>query len=245
MPARITIKQRIPNTITVPVQRQRVPDIPKVTVLRQEVPFHHIIISRPQILAPDIWVITLRIERILIVILRASEGRIAESIIPVRLPQISILVCDASYIPRRIVEVEVALSREPVFRQPGYAVGVDRIHRAVFVQLHQHLCILGIDIQDILDQLIVFFLAGGLDHGDQIRLRPADLLRCREQDAALVLAVMLFGVGCVAVACIIRAFALAVFLVVSVIFGVAISVSGIPCPSPRAGSGTRRRCSLT
>ena len=86
MPTRIIIKQRIPNTITVPVQRQRIPDISKVTVLRQEVPLHHIIISRPQILAPDIRVVALRIERILIVILRASESRVAESIIPVRLP---------------------------------------------------------------------------------------------------------------------------------------------------------------
>ena len=209
MPARIIIKQRIPNTITVPVQRQRVPDIPKVTVLRQEVPLHHIIISRPQVLAPDIWVITLRIERILIVILRASEGRIAESVVAIGLPQIAVLVRDPCHVSCRIVEVEVALSGEPVFRQPGYAVGVDRIHRAVFVQLHQHLCIPGIDIQDILDQLIVFFLAGGLDHGDQIRLCPADLLRCREQDAALVLAVMFLGIGRIAVACIVGAFALA------------------------------------
>ena len=204
MSARIIIKQRIPNTVTIPVQRQRIPDISEVTVLRQEVPFHHIIISRPQILAPDIRVITLRIKGILIIILRASEGCVAESVIAVRLPQISILVCDASYIPRRIVEVEVALSHEPIFRQPGYAVGVNSIHRAIFIEFHQHLRILGIDIQDVLDQLIVFFLAGGLDHGDQIRLRPADLLRYREQDAALVLAVMLFGVGRVAVSCVVH-----------------------------------------
>ena len=151
---------------------------------------------------------------------------ITESVIAVRLPQIAVLVCDASYIPRRIVEVEVALSREPVFRQPGYTVGVDRIHRAVFIELHQYLRIPGIDIQDILDQLIVFFLAGGLDHGDQIRLCPADLLRYREQDAALVLAVMFLGIGCVAVACIVGAFALAVFLVISISV-----VAGITLPS--------------
>ncbi len=102
------------------------------------------------------------------------------------------------------------LSREPVFRQPGYTVGVDRIHRAVFIELHQYLRIPGIDIQDILDQLIVFFFAGGLDHSDQVRLCPADLLRCREQDAALVLAVMFLGIGRIAVACIVGAFALAV-----------------------------------
>ena len=82
--------------------------------------------------------------------------------------------------------------------------------------------ILDIHIQDILDQLIVFFFAGSLDHGDQICLRPADLLRCREQDAALVLAVMFLGVGCIAVACIVGAFALAIFLVVAIIFGVTI-----------------------
>ena len=210
MPARIIIKQRIPHTITIPVQRQRVPDIPEVTVLRQEVPFHHIIISRPQILAPDIRVIALRIESMLIVILRASEGRIAESVVAIGLPQISILVRDPRHVSCRIVEVEVALSREPVFRQPGYTVGVDRIHRAVFVEFHQHLCIPGIHIQDILDQLIVFFFAGGLDHSDQVRLCPADLLRCREQDAALVLAVMFLGIGRIAVACIVGAFALAV-----------------------------------
>ena len=125
----------------------------------------------------------------------------------------------------------IALSGKPVFRQPGYTVGVNSIHGAVFVQLHQYLRILGIDIQDILDQLIVFFLAGSLDHGGQIRLRPADFLRYREQDAALVLAVMFFGVGGVAVACVVGAFALAVFLVivtsVSVISGVAISVAGV------------------
>ena len=227
MPARITIKQRIPNTITVPVQRQRVPDIPKVTVLRQEVPLHHIIISRPQILAPDIRVIALRIERILIVILRASEGRIAESVVAIGLPQIAVLVRDPCHVSCRIVEVEVALSGEPVFRQPGYAVGVDRIHRAVFVQLHQYLRVLSVDIQDVLDQLIVFIFAGSLDHGDQIRLCPADLLRYREQDAALVLAVMLFGVSRVTVACVVGAFALAVFLVISisVVTGISVSVA--------------------
>ena len=105
MPTRIIIKQRIPNTVTIPVQRQRVPDIPKVTVLRQEVPLHHIIISRPQVLAPDIWVITLRIERILIVILRASEGRIAESVVAIGLPQIAVLVRDPCHVSCRIVEV--------------------------------------------------------------------------------------------------------------------------------------------
>ena len=77
MSTRITIKQRIP-------------DIPEVAVLRQEVPLHRIIISRSQVLAPDIRIIALRIERILIIILRASESRIAKSVVAVRLPQISL-----------------------------------------------------------------------------------------------------------------------------------------------------------
>ena len=228
MPARITIKQRIPDTVTVPVQRQRIPDIPEVTVLRQEVPFHHIIISRPQILAPDIRIIALRIERILIVILRASEIRIAESIIPVRLPQISILVRDPRHVSCRIVEVEVALSREPVFRQPGYTVGVDSIHRAVFIELHQYRRILGVDIQDVLNQLIILILTCRFDHGDQIRLRPADLLRYREQDAALVLAVMFLGVGSIAVARVVGASALAVFFLVVIAVIVTIMIIILP-----------------
>ncbi|MDE6950226.1 MAG: hypothetical protein K2P64_04830, partial [Lachnospiraceae bacterium] len=43
-----------------------------------------------------------------------------------------------------------------------------------------------------------------------------DLLRLREQDAALVLAVMFFRIRRVAAACVVRAFALAVFFVAAV-----------------------------
>lgn len=173
----------------------------------------------------DIRVVALRIKGILIVILWASEGRVAECIITVRLPQVAILVRDPRYVPCRVVEVEVAFPGEAVFRQPGDAVGVCRIHRAVFVELHQYLRILGVDIRDVLDQLIILFLPGGLDHSDQVGLGPADLLRYREQDAALVLAVMLLGVGRVTVARIVGAFALAVFLVVAVPIIPGVSVS--------------------
>ena len=100
------------------------------------------------------------------------------------------------------------------------------IHRAIFIELHQHLRILSIHIQDILDQLIVFFFAGGLDHGDQIRLCLAGLLHYKEQDAALVLAVMFLGIGCIAAACVVGAFALAVFLVISI----SVAVAGIALP---------------
>lgn len=62
MPARVVIKQRIPDTVAVPVQCQRVPDIPKVTVLRKEVPLHRIIIPRPQVLAVDVRVVALHAE---------------------------------------------------------------------------------------------------------------------------------------------------------------------------------------
>ena len=70
----------------------------------------------------------------------------------------------------------------------------------------------------------LFLLAGGLDHGGQVRFCLADLLRYREQDAALVLAVMLLRVGSVAVARIIGAFALAVFAVVTLIAGISSAV---------------------
>ena len=142
----------------------------------------------------DVWIIALAVEGILIVILRASEGSVAESIIAVRLPQIAVLVRDPCHVPSRVVEVEVALPGEPVFCQTGYAVGVYRIHRAIFIELHQYLCVLGVDIRDVLDQLIILFLPGGLDHGDQVGFGPADLLRYREQDAALVLAAQLLGI---------------------------------------------------
>lgn len=77
MPARIGVEQRIPNAITVPVQCQRIPDIAEVAVLRQEIPLYRIVIPCPQVPAMDVRVVTLRIERVLIVILRASEGRVA------------------------------------------------------------------------------------------------------------------------------------------------------------------------
>ena len=118
MPARVTVKQRVPTTVTVSVQRQRIPDIAKIAVLRQEAPLHRIVIPRPQILAVDVQIIALAVEGILIVILRASEGCIAESIIPVGLPQIPVLVRDPRHVPCRIVEIEVALPGETVFRFP-------------------------------------------------------------------------------------------------------------------------------
>ncbi len=82
MPARISIKQRIPNTVAIPVQRQRVPDISKVAVFCQKAPFHSIIIPCPQVLAVNVRVVALAVEGILVVILRTSECRIPESIVP-------------------------------------------------------------------------------------------------------------------------------------------------------------------
>ena len=64
----------------------------------------------------------------------------------------------------------VPLPGELVFRQPGYAVGICRIHRTIFVQLHQYLGVLDVDIRDVLDQLIILFLSSDFDHSDQVRL---------------------------------------------------------------------------
>lgn len=62
----------------------------------------------------------------------------------------------------------------------------------------------------------LFFLTGGLDPGDQICLCRADFLLYREENATLVLAVVLLRIGCIAVACIIRAVGLAVLLIVAI-----------------------------
>jgi len=48
--------------------------------------------------------------------------------------------------------------------------------------------VLTVHIIHILNQLIVFFLAGGLDHADQLGFQLADLTVDGEQDPALVLA---------------------------------------------------------
>ena len=45
----------------------------------------------------------------------------------------------------------------------------------------------------------LFFLTGGLDPGDQICLCRADFLLYREENAALVLAVVFLRIGCIAV----------------------------------------------
>ena len=76
----------------------------------------------------------------------------------------------------------------------------------------------------------LFFLTGGLDPGDQICLCSADFLLYREEDAALVLAVVLLRIGCIgciAVACIIRAVGLAVLLIVALPLTVAVSIAVI------------------
>ena len=80
MPTGIPIKQRIPDTVAVPVPCQRVPDIPEVCILRQEALLHRIVMPCPQVLAVDVRVVAFSIESILIVILRASEGLVFESI---------------------------------------------------------------------------------------------------------------------------------------------------------------------
>ena len=73
----------------------------------------------------------------------------------------------------------------------------------------------------------LFFLTGGLDPGDQICLCRADFLLYREENAALVLAVVLLRIGCIAVACIIRAPGLAVLLIVALPLTVAVSITVI------------------
>ncbi len=74
----------------------------------------------------------------------------------------------------------------------------------------------------------LFFLTGGLDPGDQICLCRADFLLYREENATLVLAVVLLRIGCIAVACIIRAVGLAVLLIVAIPLTVSLAViSGI------------------
>ena len=63
--------------------------------------------------------------------------------------------------------------------------------------------------------------------GDQICLCRADFLLYREENAALVLAVVLLRIGCIAVACIIRAPGLAVLLIVALPLTVAVSITVI------------------
>ena len=70
----------------------------------------------------------------------------------------------------------------------------------------------------------LFFLTGGLDPGDQICLCRADFLLYREENAALVLAVVLLRIGCIAVAGVIRAPGLAVLLIVALPLTVSIAV---------------------
>ena len=52
----------------------------------------------------------------------------------------------------------------------------------------QYLGVLTVHIIHILDQLIVLFSSGGLDHADQLGFQLADLTGDGEQDPALVLA---------------------------------------------------------
>ena len=73
----------------------------------------------------------------------------------------------------------------------------------------------------------LLFLTGGLDPGDQICLCRADFLLYREENATLVLAVVLLRIGCIAVACIIRAPGLAVLLIVALPLTVAVSIAVI------------------
>ena len=73
----------------------------------------------------------------------------------------------------------------------------------------------------------LFFLTGGLDPGDQICLCSADFLLYREENAALVLAVVLLRIGCIAIAGVIRAPGLAVLLIVALPLTVAVSIAVI------------------
>ena len=59
----------------------------------------------------------------------------------------------------------------------------------------------------------LFFLTVGLDPGDQVCFNSTYFLLYREEDAALVLAVVLLRIGCIAVAGVIRAPGLAVLLI--------------------------------
>lgn len=73
----------------------------------------------------------------------------------------------------------------------------------------------------------LFFLTVGLDPGDQVCFNSTYFLLYREEDAALVLAVVLLRIGCIAVACIIRAPGLAVLLIVALPLTVAVSIAVI------------------
>jgi hypothetical protein len=77
------------------------------------------------------------------------------------------------------------------------------------------------------DEMITYLLGTFLDPGDQICLCRADFLLYREENAALVLAVVLLRIGCIAVACIIRAPGLAVLLIVALPLTVAVSIAVI------------------
>jgi len=59
-------------------------------------------------------------------------------------------------------------SGEPFIGQPLISVGVGGIHDTVDAQLLQYFGVLAVHIIHIFDQLIVLFLAGGLDHADQL-----------------------------------------------------------------------------
>ena len=186
MPARIRIIQRTALHIIISVQRQRIRDVPQIRILRHKVRRRRTVISCPQILDIHVRIVGFRVIAVDIVILRLSEGDVSIRIIPVRLPDHALAVGDSGDAASRVVGIVTGPAGEPLIGQTFIAVTVRGIHNTIDVQLHQDFRMLPVHIVDILDQLVVLLLAGGLDQVDQFLLKFRYFTVNREQDSALV-----------------------------------------------------------